>query len=39
MFEKAKLIDKKNTLSLIRTVDSCLEGIQRKIKLYCVGGT
>ncbi|MBW2968978.1 hypothetical protein KY314_02580, partial [Candidatus Woesearchaeota archaeon] len=39
MFNKDNIIDKKKTLSLLRDIDSCLEGIQRKIKLYCVGGT
>ena len=32
-------IKRQDTLSIIRRIDQDLEGFQRRIKLYCVGGT
>ena len=34
-----KELTKENVLSILRKIDSELEGLQRKLKLYCLGGT
>ncbi|MBW2990122.1 hypothetical protein KY348_00280 [Candidatus Woesearchaeota archaeon] len=34
-----KELTKENVLSILREIDSDLEGLQRKLRLYCLGGT
>lgn len=36
---KGKRLDKKGMLHVLRELDTNLTGIQRKLKLYCLGGT
>jgi hypothetical protein len=39
LFYQNQELTKENVISIIREIDSDLEGVQRKLKLYCLGGT
>ncbi len=37
--KEEKFLTKRNLMNILKDLDRNLEGLQRKIKLYCVGGT